>query len=117
MGHDDSPDLVGDGYLFQRLMRLADLDVDASRDGTLNVVVSNPQFAVDVTLLSDPDANAAQIEALFESLLPILLGDLGSAFGRVALPSIAGFSLENTSVRTGGGDAGFLVIEGELAGP
>jgi hypothetical protein len=95
----------------------ADLDVDVSMDGKLSVVISNPQFAVDVTLLSDPDTDSMQVEALFESLLPILLGDLGSAFGGVDLPSISGFSLENTSVRTGGGDAGFLIIDGELTGP
>jgi len=95
----------------------ADLDVDVSVDGKLSVVTSNLQFAVHVTLLSDPDTDSTQVEALFESLLPILPGDLGSAFGGVDLPSISGFSFENRSVRTGGGDAGFLTIEGELTGP
>ncbi|MGB8221772.1 MAG: hypothetical protein WCF10_04250 [Polyangiales bacterium] len=67
--------------------------------------------------LSDSNADATQTEALFETLLPPLLGGLGSAFGGVALPSISGFGIQNTAVRTDGGDNGYLVIEGELTGP
>jgi len=92
----------------------ANVDLDVAVDGTLRVIVSSPQLAVDVTLLSDPNGDPTQAEALFEALVPPLLGDLGSAFGGVALPSISGFSLQNTTVH---GDGGFLVVEGELNSP
>ncbi len=113
----DGPAADGNEVLQAWVSAKANLDLDVATDGKLNVIISDSQLAVDVTLLSDPNADATQTEALFETLLPPVLGGLGSAFGGVALPSISGFSIQNTAVRTGGGDNGYLVIEGELTGP
>jgi len=95
----------------------ANLDLDVAVDGTLSVSISDSRLAVDVTLLSDPDADPTQTEVLFETLLPPLVGQLGGAFGGVALPSVSGFRLQNTAVRADGSDGGYLVIEGELTEP
>jgi hypothetical protein len=111
----DGPAVDGNEAVQAWVSMKADLDLDVAMDGTLSVIISDSRLAVDVTLLSDPNADATQTEALFETLLPPLLGDLGGAFGGVALPSISGFGLQNTALRTDGADGGYLVIEGELA--
>jgi hypothetical protein len=111
----DGPAVDGNEVVEAWVSLKANLDLDVAMDGTLSVIISDSRLAVDVTLLSDPDADPTQTEALFETLLPPLVGELAGAFGGVALPSISGFGLQNTSVRTDGSDGGYVVIEGELS--
>lgn len=93
----------------------AGLDLTATSSATLSATLGTPDLYFDVVY---PDANSAaasSTEDLLTLLVPLLLPELTSALGEIAIPEIEGFGFSDISVTEEGADSGYTVLSGQLS--
>jgi len=108
-----SPDNV---YMQVYVSADAGLALTATSDATLSATLGTPDLYFDVVY---PDANstaASSAEDLLTMLVPLLLPELTSALGEIAIPEIEGFTFSDITVTEEGPDSGYTVLSGQLSG-
>jgi len=86
----------------------------SSTTGELEPTLDDMDLYFDVVV---PDANtvgAADTEALFEILMPILLEDMIGGIGSLPIPEIEGFRMVGMTTGIGGAEDAFITVEGDI---
>jgi hypothetical protein len=90
-------------------------NVAMDSSGALQPTLDDMDLYFDVIV---PDANtvgAADTEAVFALLMPILLEDMIGGVGSLPIPEIDGFSMTTMTVGSGGAEGGYLTVEGDIS--
>ena len=111
----NGPAESGYEYIQVYVSAVAGLNLSATSDATLSAEIGDTTLYFDVVYPDAGSTEAAAIEELLQTLVPLLLPELTGALGEIAIPEISGFSLTGISVSQDGPEQGYTVLSGDLA--
>ena len=90
-------------------------DLDMGSGGDLVPTLSDMDLYFDVVVPQANTVGAADTEAVFQILMPVLLDDMIGGIASLPIPEIDGFSMSGMTVGIGGAESGFVTVEGNIS--